>query len=85
MKWTIIKPTDLATTADGEVVLVVDIKSAKEALHDRYEVDDEGGHIWLGGDNVVPASDMLAQICSQRGLEWMHLETLTPLQEDAVT
>lgn len=77
MTSTSIKPTDLATTADGEVVLVVDIKSAKEALNDRYEVDDEGGHIWLGGDNVVLASAILAQICSQRGLEWIHLDTLT--------
>jgi hypothetical protein len=74
---TIIKPTDLSMTDGGEVVLVVDIKTAKEAFLDRYEVDDEGGHIWLGGDNVVPHTDILVQICSVRGLEWIHLDRLT--------
>lgn len=76
-----IRPTDLALLDNEEVILVIDIKSAKEALTDRYEVDDEGGHIWLGGDNVVLASEILAQICSQRGLEWIHIERLQEIDE----
>lgn len=76
-----IRPTDLALLDNEEVILVIDIKSAKEALTDRYEVDDEGGHIWLGGDNVVPCTDILAQICSARGLEWIHVERLQEIEQ----
>jgi len=73
-----IQPSDLALTDSGETVLVVDIKTAREVYSGFYDTDDEDGHIWIGGDEYIPHSALMAQICSHRGLRWIPFSDLAP-------
>jgi hypothetical protein len=44
-------------------------------------VDDEDGHIWLGGDNVIHHRAVLAQVFSVRGYEWIEIMRLREVSQ----
>lgn len=68
---------DLAHIDNDDLGIVLDIQTAKAVYTGLYEVDDEGAHIWIGGDNVIHHKDILAQVFSMRGYEWIQVERLT--------
>jgi hypothetical protein len=72
---------DLAYFDREEYVLVLDISSAAAVYSDKYESDDEGMHIWLGRDDVILNTAVLAQVLSMRGYEWLPVERLFPAVE----
>lgn len=72
---------DLAQTDSGETVLIVDIKPAHEIYEQFYDTDDEHMHVWLGGDVTIAYDDLMWQICSQSGLQWMRWEDLRPFSD----
>jgi hypothetical protein len=75
------KKGDLAYFDKEEYVLVLDIATAKAVYTGMYEVDEDDGHIWLGGDNVIGHNDILAQVMSMNGYEWIAVERLFPVSE----
>lgn len=68
---------DLALIDKEEIVLVLDLKLAKEAYRGLYEVDDEDRHIWLGGDNVIHYMNIMGQVLYNGKCEWIRIERLS--------
>ena len=78
-KWP--KKGDLAHIDNDDLGIVLDIATAEAVYNDLYEVDDEDGHIWLGGDNVIHHRAILAHVFSTRGYEWIPVDRLSGIRE----
>ena len=74
-----LRVADLAQTDDGDTVLIVDIKPAHQIYKQFYDTDDENMHIWLGGDVTIAYDDLMWQVCSQSGLQWIPFSDLRPI------
>lgn len=76
-----IDKSDLALLDKEEIVLILQVQPAKVVYKQNYDEDDEGGHIWLGGDDVIHHKQVMAQILHARGLEWIRIERLSDIDE----
>lgn len=72
---------ELALLDKEEVVLVIDVQRAATVYEGSYDEDDEGRHIWIGGDDVIPCNDILGQVLYNGGLQWIAIERLSNIVE----
>lgn len=75
------KPGDLALLDKEEIVLLLDILPARLVYESSYDEDDEGGHIWLGGDDVIDRGALMGKVLKNGGAMWIELERLSRINE----
>lgn len=75
------KPGDLALLDKEEIVLLLDILPARLVYPGNYDEDDEGRHIWLGGDDVIDSKALMGKVLWNGGAMWLELERLSPIIE----
>lgn len=72
---------DLALLDKEEIVLLLEILPARAVYQSNYDEDDEGRHIWLGGDDVIDSRALMGKVLWNGGAMWLQLERLSPITE----
>lgn len=75
------KPGDLALLDKEEIVLLLDILPARLVYESNYDEDDEGRHIWLGGDEVIDSRALMGKVLWNGSGMWIELQRLSPIDE----